>query len=415
MHHITHDISYERKTLALMGVGFGLVGLDRWIIAPLFPHIMKDLGLDFEQLGILVGVLSLTWGAWSIAMGSMSDRVGRKKILVTTMIAFSVLSAVSGFATSFVSLLLIRAAIGIAEGTFTPASVAATGEASRQERRGFNLGLQLSMHALLGMGFAPIIATQLLGVLPSWHWVFVVSAVPGLVVAALIMCMLRDDTPVPSAPVAADAPRWGALFGSRNVKLATVAILCAMAGIFVISGLVPTYLVQVLKLSTPQMGFVVSAIGFGGWVGSFGVSGLSDRIGRRPAAIGAFVGAAVLVSALAHTGAQPQLLFALLFGLSVCAVGVLALIAGPIATEAAPAGLIASSVGLVSGAGEIFGGGLAPMLAGYVAQHFGLSQTLDIAFGSFVCGAIISFALLETAPSRQRRVDAAVMAVDLER
>lgn len=415
MHHITHDISYERKTLALMGVGFGLVGLDRWIIAPLFPHIMKDLGLDFEQLGILVGVLSLTWGAWSIAMGRMSDRIGRKKILVTTMIAFSVLSAVSGFATSFVSLLLIRAAIGIAEGTFTPASVAATSEASRQERRGFNLGLQLSMHALLGMGFAPIIATQLLGVLPSWHWVFVVSAVPGLVVAALIMCVLRDDTPVHSALVATDAPRWGALFGSRNVKLATVAILCAMAGIFVISALVPTYLVQVLKLSTPQMGFVVSAIGFGGWVGSFGVSGLSDRIGRRPAAIGAFVGAAVLVSALTHTGAQPQLLFALLFGLSVCAVGVLALIAGPIATEAAPAGLIASSVGLVSGAGEIFGGGFAPMLAGYVAQHFGLPRTLDIAFGGFVCGAIISFALLETAPSRQRRVDAAAMAVDLER
>jgi len=414
MHHVTHDTSYERKTLALMGLGFGLVGFDRWIIAPLFPHIMKDLGLDFEQLGTLVGVLSLTWGALSIAMGRLSDRIGRKKILVATMVAFSVLSALSGFATSFVSLLLIRGAIGVAEGTFTPASVAATGEASRPERRGFNQGLQLSMHSLLGLGFAPILATQLLGVLPSWHWVFVVSAIPGLVVAVLIVRVLRDDASAHSAAVAADAPRWGSLFGSRNVKVATLAVLCAMAGIFVISAMVPTYLVQVLKLSTQQMGVVVSAIGFGGWVGSFGIPGLSDRIGRRPAAISSFVGSTVLLFAFAHTGAHPLLLFTLLFGLSLCAVGVLALIAGPIATEAAPAGLIASSVGLVSGAGEIFGGGVAPILAGYVAQHFGLSRILDVALAGFVCGALVSLALLETAPSRQRGAHAVVMAVDLD-
>ena len=400
---LQHDTAYERKTLLLLGLGFGLVGLDRWIVAPLFPHMMRDLGLDFQQLGSLIGILSVAWGVWAIAMGPVSDRIGRKKILVVTMVAFSLLSSLSGLAASFASLMLIRAIMGVAEGAFTPASVAATGEASLPSRRGFNQGLQLSMFSLLGLGFAPIIATQLLRVVPSWHWVFMISAVPGLIVAALIAMVLREHprNALPHPDLGHAKAKWTALFRSRNVLLATLAILCAMAGIFVVSAMVPTYLVEVLHLDTQSMGFVVSAIGFGGFVGSFGVAGVSDFIGRRPAAVIAFVCAAILLYVFSRTGANPQRLFALLFGISVFALGLLGLLAGPIATEAAPLGLIASSVGFVSGTGEIFGGGLAPVIAGYIAQHFGLPATLDFALAGLAGGAVVALFLVETAPRKR--------------
>ena len=399
---LQHDTAYERKTLVLLGLGFGLVGLDRWIVAPLFPHMMRDLGLNFQQLGSLIGILSITWGVWAIAMGPVSDRIGRKKILVITMIAFSLLSSLSGLASSFASLMLIRAVMGIAEGAFTPASVAATGEASLPSRRGFNQGLQLSMFSLLGLGFAPILATQLLRVVPSWHWVFMISAVPGLIVAALIARTLRDRprSELGTIMPGATRPRWTTLFASRNVWLATAAILCAMAGIFVVSAMVPTYLVEVLHLDTQSMGFVVSAIGFGGFIGSFGVAGVSDHIGRRNAAVISFSAAAVLLYVFSRTGPNPQLLFVLLFGISVFALGLLGLLSGPIATEAAPLGLVASSVGVVSGTGEIFGGGLAPVIAGFVAQHFGLAFTLDFALGGLIAGAVVSLFLAETAPRK---------------
>ena len=59
----THDKNYELQVVILLTLGFGLVGLDRWIIAPLFPAMMPDLGLNYQDLGNLIGALGLAWGA----------------------------------------------------------------------------------------------------------------------------------------------------------------------------------------------------------------------------------------------------------------------------------------------------------------------------------------------------------------
>lgn len=398
-----HDVGYERTTLVLLGLGFALVGFDRWLLAPMFPYMMADLGLNYSQLGSLIGVLGVAWGLWSIMMGPVSDRFGRKTILVTTMIAFSLLSSLSGLATSFITLLAMRGIMGVAEGTFTPASLAANSEATLPARRGLNQGLQLSMIPLAGMGFAPIVATQLLHILPSWHWVFTISAVPGLIVSYFIWKLLRDRTPARHSGSNAHAPsaKWSELLRSRNVLVATGAILCAMSGIFVIGAMVPTYLVTVLRLDSRSMGFVASAIGFGGFVGSFALPGISDYLGRRPTALTGSAAAAILLYFFARTGANPQALFGLLFGVALFAIGVLCLLSGPVATEAAPLGLVASAIGFVSGIGETFGGGVAPVIAGFIAQHFGLERTLDLAFYSLIASAVVAVFLVETAPRRR--------------
>ncbi|WP_051481756.1 MFS transporter [Paraburkholderia nodosa] len=398
-----HDVRYERSTLVLLGVGFGLVGFDRWLMAPLFPHMMRDLNLNYSQLGSLIGVIGVTWGLWAILMGPLADRVGRKKILVATMVTFSALSCLSGLATGFLSLLLLRGAMGIAEGTFTPASIAANSDASHPSRRGLNQGLQISMIPLMGLGFAPIVATQLLQWVPNWHWVFAFSAIPGFIVAFLIWRCIHDRLPaVPETHGHQKAQRWLDLFASRNVIVATVGILCAMGGIFVIGAMVPTYLVKVIQLDVRSMGLVASAVGFGGFIGCFALAGLSDFIGRRPTALLGFVCAAALLSAFSRVGANPWLLFALLFGVALFAMGLLSLFSGPVATEAAPLGLIASTIGFVSGVGETFGGGVAPVIAGFVAQNYGIARTLDFAFYSLLLGAVVSCFLVETAPRRRK-------------
>ena len=233
------DTSYEWKAVTLLGLGFGLVGLDRWIIAPLFPFMMKDLNLGYQDLGNLIGILGLCWGVFAIVMGGVSDRIGRRKVLIPAILLFSLLSGLSGLAIGLGSLIMIRAIMGLTEGSYCPTSFAATNEASAPKRRGFNQGIQQCTFALFGLGFGPIIATQLMAVVPSWRWVFIIVAIPGFILGTLMYFVLRDAvTQKTSSKSTESTGRWVEIFRSRNIVLSMAALLCAMTGVFVLSAMV---------------------------------------------------------------------------------------------------------------------------------------------------------------------------------
>ena len=395
------DTSYEWKAVTLLGLAFGLVGLDRWIIAPLLPSIMKDLNLDPADAGTIIGALGLSWGIFAIILGGMSDKIGRRKVLIPAIIGFSLLSGLSGMATGLLSLVLIRIVMGMTEGSFCPTSFAATNDASHPKRLGINQGLQQCGFALFGLAVAPIIATQLLGVM-SWRWIFALVAVPGLILGILMYFVIREpqaQTALPGHAVAKES--WSALFKSRNIVISMAALFCAMTGVFVLSGMLPIYLTAYLKLTTEQMGFVASAVGFGGFLGQFGVPGLSDILGRRTMAVLSFMGAAVMMYFFMQTGPTTSTLFAFLFVGAFFTLGNVALLTGPIATEAAPLGLVSSAIGIVVGSGEI-SAGIAQVIGGFIAKNYGIQYILWLPFGAVILGVLISLFLKETAPRKIR-------------
>jgi predicted MFS family arabinose efflux permease len=408
------DSTYEWQAVLILSLAFGLVGLDRFILPPLAPAMMKDLHFNYQDLGNLVGILAVAWGISAFALGSLSDRVGRRTVLVPAVVLFSLLSALSGVATGLVSLLLIRAVMGFAEGAVASTGVAVTVEASHPKRRGMNNGFFQCTIALFGQGFGPILATQLL-LITSWRKVFFIAGIPGLIVAVFMWFMIREPAAT-QTPASAGSPPAGSasarpmgffgrlpsVFGHRNVPLAMVALLCAMTGIFVLAAMMPNYLQDYLKLTAQQQGFVTSAIGFGGAAGQLGLLTASDFIGRRTATLLSFALSAVFLWMFIHTGANLPMLFVLLSLAAMFNFGALAILAGPIPAEAAPIGLVATAAGLVIGAGEIFGGGVMPHVAGSVAQHFGIQYTLYLALGGQLAGLLIALLLRETAPRRSQ-------------
>lgn len=399
----THDSSYEWKSIVLLSLGFGLVGLDRWIIAPIAPAIMEDLGISPQQMNFLIAILGITWGVAALFMGSLADKLGRRKIIIPSIIIFSLLSGFSGFAMGFASLFLIRGAMGIAEGAFQPASFAATADAAKPRRLGFAQGFQQSMFALIGLGFGPIIATQLLEHV-GWRGAFMMVAVPGFVVAFLLWLVLREPKDIPgkqtneaSGNIMEKASIKSAI-SVHNVRVAMAGLFCAMCGIFVLSANVPIYLSSYLELPGKTMGFVTSAIGFGGFAGLWLMPTLSDYFGRKLTSIVGFALAAVSLVGFIKTGADPVPLFGFLFAASAFSFGMLSLITGPISAEAAPKGMISTTTGLVGGAGEILGGGLGLIVAGIVIAKFGLPAMLYLALGGLVLGIFVMMLLTETAP-----------------
>lgn len=395
------DSSYEWKAVLVLSLAFGLVGLDRFVLPPLFPTMMKELSLTYQDLGNLVGALGIAWGVSAILVGGLSDRLGRRRVLVPAVVLFSLLSVLSGMATALASLLVIRAVMGVAEGAVAPTGVAVAVEASHPTRRGMNNGIFQCTIALFGLGIAPILATQLLKI-TSWRNVFLIVGIPGLMVALAMWFIIREPPTIAARDRTGGPKRapFSEVLKHRNVPLSMTALLCAMIGVFVLSAIMPNYLMDYLKLTGSQMGFVTSAIGFGGALGQFGLLTVSDFVGRRLATLTSFVIAAAFLWLFIHTGANPPVLFALLFVAAMFNFGALAILAGPIPAEAAPAGLIASVAGIVIGTGEIFGGGVAPSIAGAIAQNFGIQYTLWFALAGQIAGVCISVFLRETAPRK---------------
>jgi MFS family permease len=185
-----------------------------------------------------------------------------------------------------------------------------------------------------------------------------------------------------------------------NLVLGTLALGLALSCMFVLGVMLPGYLVDHLKLSHAEMAAVASALGFGGFVGQLGVPGLSDLLGRKRTAVASFVGVALAIHALMGIGPDPTRLFIAVFLASLCAFGAVALIVGPIASEAAPVGAISSVIGIMVGAGEILGGGIAPAIGGYLAERAGIAAVLWLPLIGAMLGAVVCACLTETAPNQ---------------
>jgi MFS family permease len=395
---------YEWKTVTLLCLGFGLVGIDRFMILPLFPVISKELNLDYQDLGQITGVLAIAWGVAALFMGNLSDRLGHRKVIIPAIIVFSLLAGLSGLAAGVGSLMIIRALMGVAEGAYTPASIVATIDASKPSRQGMNVGIQQAALPLFGLGIAPILVTQLLKVV-EWHWIFAMVSIPGLVVAYLLYRGLRDPDPKSAAAHTAthDAAThpWSDVFKYRNIPLNMIGMLCWLTNLVVLSALLPSYLIDYLHLTLEQMGYVLSAIGFGGTLGTLVMPALSDRLGRKPVMILSVIGAGIGLYFLMHAGPEPFALFASLAATLFFIFSMICLTVGPISAESVPATLMSTASGIVIGTGEIFGGGIAPVIAGYVAHHYGIQYIMHLAAIALVVGLVVALLLKETAPSRR--------------
>ena len=387
------DKSYEKKAVALLSIGFGLVGLDRFIINPLFPLMSKELGLNYQDLGLISAVLALSWGLSSIMTGHLSDRIGRKRVLIPAVVVFSLLVATSGLATGLFSLLAIRALMGLAEGAFVPASIVATVEASKPSRIGLNIGIQQMSAPLVGLGFGPVIAVALIKVLPNWHWVFGVVAIPGLFIAWAMFKFLRDDTPTPAEVAETEAPEvqmsWRDVFKYRAVIVNTLGMFCWLSCLIVLSAFMPSYLTDQLKLSLDQMGMVLSGLGLGSFIGMVLVPAISDKLGRKPVMIVALLIELGALWLLPTIGAQTTFLFWALFIATFMNAGVVAITVGPLTSGAVPQYLATTATGFVVGLGEIVGGAVAPAVAGGLAQNYGIGIILEIAFYSILLGIAV--------------------------
>ena len=381
------DKVYEFKVVALMTIGFGLVGLDRFIINPLFPVIQKELNLNYQDLGLISGILALAWGLASVISGPLSDRYGRMQVMVPSVLIFSLLVGTTGLATGLYSMMLVRALMGLAEGGYVPSSIVATIEASKPSRMGLNIGIQQMAAPFVGLGLGPLIAIALLEVLPSWRWVFVVAALPGFLLAYGIFKVMKN-APAKAVPVYQPPVKFKDIAPLKSVWVNALVMVCLFTSTMPLAVFFPNYLTDHLHLSLESMSQMMAGLGVGSLVGTVLWPALSDRWGRKPLMVlGALVSVTCLWMLPGITQAGWQMFVTVLL-IAFMNAGVVAITIGPMTHLTTPAHLVTTATGLAVGAAEILGGAVAPAVGGALAEHLGIAQVLSLSLSAAVLGLL---------------------------
>lgn len=403
MAHNNNKASYENVLLCVLFLTFGFVFFDRLALSFLFPFMAQELQLSNSHLGMLSSVLALAWAISGTLVGAWSDRRGvRKPLLIAAVILFSLCSALSGLVAGFLSLLLFRAIMGLAEGPILPLSQSMMVEASSPHRRGLNMGLlQGSAAGLLGAVIGPPVLIALAEAY-GWRHAFVVSLLPGLLIAWLIWRYVRQDEPrqAPVSQVKLSGHRL-ALLKSRNIVLCTLISCVFLTWFVILISFTPTFLVSVRGYSAPSMGAIMSCLGAAWVVWGFVVPSISDRIGRRPTLVLFSLIAACCPIALLF--APSPMILGVLMVLTYTGLGCFTLFMSTIPAETVPREVMATALGMIMGVGELVGGFVAPTVAGFAADQFGLSIVMWISCGGALLAAGLSLLLKETAPTVLQR------------
>jgi predicted MFS family arabinose efflux permease len=150
------------------------------MIGPLLLDLSRELGVPLGQAGLLAAVMSLPWALGAPFTGLLSDRLGRKPLIVLALAGVGVATIGAAFATSFATLLAARFVAGVF-GAFGPASMmAAVGDLFPPQRRGMAMGWLNAGFGLAAVAGVP--AVGIVGGLYGWRWGF---AAGGLVLVAL--------------------------------------------------------------------------------------------------------------------------------------------------------------------------------------------------------------------------------------
>jgi predicted MFS family arabinose efflux permease len=398
---------YEKALVAILFFTWGTVFLDRMSQLYLAPYFAPEFHLTEEQIGMLASVLAITWAFSTLFFGALSDRFGRRRILIPAVFVFSALSFLSGLARSYNELLLIRGLMGIAEGPTWSILTALIEESSPPSRRGRNTGFVVSAAALVGLAIAPVLTTQVAAHL-GWRWAFVVAGLPGLLAGLLIWKFVKEPAEIgvkPRQPHKVHFRNYFSILRYRNMWLCCAAAAGFVSWLFLTNVFAPLFLTEQARLAPTTAGFLLGAGGLGSFFIGFIFPALSDRLGRKPVLLlmgvmSTVVPLAMLVRSLQ---ASPWILAGILF-LTNAGQGLATLIMVLVPTESVPPEFAATSIGLATLVGELFGATAAPVIGGALAESHGLATPLWMAAAGTGIVILASLFLKETAgrkaPSR---------------
>jgi FSR family fosmidomycin resistance protein-like MFS transporter len=360
-----------------ISLGHAVVDFYMNMLPSLMPFIMKDFGLTFTQIGLIIAVRAAAGSFTQPLFGLFVDRRGSGRTLILSLIWTSIIMSLIGIAPSYWWLLLITALGPLACALYHPLGSALLREGSAPERVGTLTSLYI-VAGSVGYAFAPVVSVAIVSRLGLSGTLFL--CLPGLAVAVALIAMgvldakLSRDGAIPVDAKSEgeksifDYSQWLASPG-QVLMLSITAILRSWAYVGLVNFL-PIYYVS--RGYSPEYGsYMLSLFLISGSVGTLLGGRLSDQWGRRPVTAGSLVLALFCLAGYLHSNGAAQVVllaatgFTLLSSMSVTTVHAQELMVGHTGMAA---GLM---MGLVYGLG-----GIGASFSGRIADVYSLHTAL---------------------------------------
>jgi MFS family permease len=275
-----------RTTLTLLVLAYTLSISDRMILSILFPDIKAEFGLSDTQLGLLGGIsFALFYSTMGLPIARLSDQYSRKRIIIASLVIFSFMTAFSGLAAGFISLLLFRIGVGIGEAGVNPASHSIIADYFPPQRRAFAMATLMlggSFGMMLGFVGGGFIAEAY-----NWRIALVSVGVPGLLLAVVMARSLQEpargtfeaETPPPPPPILTTAATMWANPAMRHLMAGSIVAGLMSYGL---TQWLPTFFIRTHDLSQSQTGLMMAGVfGILGAIGALVAGKWFDRLSIR--------------------------------------------------------------------------------------------------------------------------------------
>jgi MFS family permease len=257
----------------MMWAAIAINFIDRTTLAIATPHIMQDLSITTEEMGILMSGFFLCYALLQIPAGFLSDKLGQRKTLGFSVLWWSIATGLTGVATGFKSLLGLRMILGVGEAGAYPSNAAITRHWFPKSERATVGGLFDSGQKFGGAFGIPILTWLMiqigwketfgvLGVLGVtwaivWFWYFKDDPSKHKGVNAAELAYIRDGQEAESANITMPM-KWYQLLRYRNVRAMCIGFFMMNYNSYFFITWLPMYLMKDRGLSFSEMGFAAS-------------------------------------------------------------------------------------------------------------------------------------------------------------
>jgi MFS family permease len=389
----------QRNLLFLLGAATLFEGYDRFIVSLALPYIGRDLGASEASLGYALSLIRLGALA-SVFLGRVADRYGRRRLLLVTVLAYTVATAATGLSRGLVSFVVFQLIATIFLVTELALAQVVIAEEFPAESRGRGQGI-LGAFAALGAGIAAVLFPLFEHTSLGWRGLYFVGLLPLILVTYLRRALpetrrweqLRAGGSTPT-PGLFDVVRPGLRL--RFFVLVTVAGSGALIGATAF-GFASYRATNVFGWTPAQVSAALLSAGAIGFLGWFVFGRLVDLFGRRIVGAIALLGAAVAVLVYFRTALLLPSLAMMIFldaGVSIAL--------NSLGTELFPTALRATAKAWITNA-NIVGGMLGLAIVGAVSERAGGA---DVVIGMLTIFPAIAAPLLLLLPeSRGRELD----------